>query len=84
MEERVHINKNIVILTINIFSRLLVAPPPSRASRITIDQPVLPPVEEVRTPTPAKTPADQRQAIIRDFLRRAKHGLDKGRYYIIT
>ncbi|XP_076107077.1 uncharacterized protein LOC143075526 isoform X2 [Mytilus galloprovincialis] len=59
-------------------SRLMVAPPPSRASKITIEPlVVLPPVEEARTPTPAQTPTEQRNKIVIDFLRRAKHGLDK-------
>ena len=60
---------------------MLFAPPPSRASRIaTVEPPPpLPPVEEARTPTPAQTPAEQRQTIIRDFLRRAMHGLSKGK-----
>lgn len=57
----------------------MVAPPPSRASKITIEPlVVLPPVEEARTPTPAQTPTEQRNKIVIDFLRRAKHGLDKG------
>ncbi|XP_052072287.1 uncharacterized protein LOC127710461 isoform X4 [Mytilus californianus] len=59
-------------------SRLIIAPPPSRASKITIEPlVVLPPVEEARTPTPAQTPTEQRNKIIIDFLRRAKHGVDK-------
>ena len=58
------------------------APPPSRATHMS---PIIPlaPVEEKRTPTPAKTPEDQGRDIMIDFLQRVKYGADKGRYLCI-
>lgn len=55
------------------FSRLLVAPPPSRASRLS---PVrLPSIKDIRTPTPQEDPAIARNKIMVDFLHRVAHGM---------
>ncbi|KAK3083788.1 hypothetical protein FSP39_003216 [Pinctada imbricata] len=55
-------------------SRILIPPPPSRASR----PPTVPAVIPVpRTPTPAKTPVEQKNQIVTDFLQRVLLGVNK-------
>lgn len=56
-------------------SRVIVPPPPSRASYISVAQPL--PVAQPRTPTPALTPTDQFTQTMKDFLKKIADAQNK-------
>ncbi|KAJ8318236.1 LOW QUALITY PROTEIN: hypothetical protein KUTeg_003327 [Tegillarca granosa] len=58
----------------SVYSRLLIAPPPSAASMR--PSPVMPPIQDLRTPTPRESPTAVRNKVLVDFLRRVAHGLE--------